>query len=36
VPIFVSETGVSDSSHELRARCISSYYNEVRGDDVTK
>jgi hypothetical protein len=28
-PIFVSETGVSDSRHELRARCINSYYDEV-------
>lgn len=30
VPIIVSETGVSDQRHVLRARCISSYYNEVR------
>lgn len=30
VPIIVSETGVSDERHVLRAQCISTYYSEVR------
>jgi hypothetical protein len=34
VPIFVSETGVSDPRHELRARCINSYYDEVGSGQV--
>lgn len=35
VPLYVTETGVSDERNELRAACITSYYAQVRVAGVT-